>query len=213
MKKILIVLIAMVSMVAFVSMANAADIANSAHDFSTGGTGQGQSLNTSGEICNTCHVPHAPSNAADGPLWDHDVTTATFTPYADPQSTIDATDLSATVGPVSKLCLSCHDGTVSIDAFGGGAGSTTITGTALIGNDLSNDHPVSFSYTAAVATSDGELTSPLSVDEVTAGGLPLFQGTGQMECATCHNAHDGAATAFLRVPNVNSDLCKTCHVK
>ncbi len=213
MKKLIIVLVAIISMVALGSVANAADIAGSLHDFSGAFSGQGDNLNATGEICNTCHAPHAPSNAADGPLWDHSVTTATFTPYADPNGSIDATDITATVGPVSMLCLSCHDGSVAIDAFGGGAGTVSITGTALISNDLSNDHPVSFTYDAALATADGELTSPASLDEVVVGSIPLFEGTGQMECATCHNAHDGAATKFLRVDNAASALCKTCHVK
>ncbi len=214
MKRMFVVLLAMVFMVGFGGIAMAADIAGSLHDFSSGGAvGQGQGLNGTGEICNTCHAPHAPSNAADGPLWDHSVTAATFTPYADPSGSIDASDLTASIGAVSKLCLSCHDGSVAIDAFGGGAGTTSITGTALVSNDLSNDHPISFTYDTTLSTADGELTAPASVDEVTVGGLPLFEGTGQLECATCHNAHDGAATKFLRVANTSSALCKTCHVK
>jgi predicted CXXCH cytochrome family protein len=146
-------------------------------------------------------------------LWDHSVTAQTFTPYADPGGSIDASDLTASIGAVSKLCLSCHDGSVAIDAFGGGAGTTTISGAADVTNDLSNDHPISFTYDTTLATADGELTSPASVDEVTVSGLPLFEGTGQMECATCHNAHDGASTMFLRTANTNSDLCKECHTK
>ena len=212
MKRFSIVLLAMVFMVGFGGIAMSADIAGSKHDFSSGGTGLGATLNGTGEICNTCHAPHAPSNAADGPLWDHSVTAATFTPYADPSGSINATDLTASVGAVSKLCLSCHDGTVAMDAFGGGAGTTTITGAGLVSNDLSNDHPISFTYDSALATADGELTSPASVDEVSTG-IPLFEGTGQMECATCHNAHDGASTMFLRTANTNSLLCKACHIK
>ena len=214
MKRMLIVLLAMVFMVGFGGVAMSADIAGSLHDFSAGGAvGSGQGLNATGEICNTCHAPHAPSDASAGPLWDHTVTSATFTPYADPSGSIDATDMTATIGAVSKLCLSCHDGSVAIDAFGGGAGTASITGAGLVSNDLSNDHPISFTYDTTLATADGELTSPASVDEVTVGGLPLFEGTGQMECATCHNAHDGAATMFLRTANTSSTLCKACHTK
>jgi predicted CXXCH cytochrome family protein len=213
MKRLFVVLIAMVFMAGFGGIAMAADISGSLHDFSSGGAvGQGQGLNASGEICNTCHSPHSPSDATAGPLWDHSVTTEVFTPYADPGGSIDATDLTAAVGPVSKLCLSCHDGSIAIDAFGGGAGTVTITGTANVTNDLSNDHPISFTYDSALATADGELVTPVDLDEV-ATGIPLFQGTGQMECATCHNAHDGAATKFLRVANTNSDLCTSCHSK
>ncbi len=212
MKKLSIFLLAMVLITGFGGIIMAADISGSKHDFSPSGSGQGAGLN-SGGICNTCHGAHSPAEAGSGPLWGHEVTAQTFTPYADPGGTIDAGDLSATMGGVSKLCLSCHDGSVAIDAFGGGAGTVSITGTADVTNDLSDDHPISFTYDGALATADGELTIPISLNEVTVGGLPLFEGTGKMECATCHNVHDGAATMFLRVANTNSDLCTTCHNK
>ncbi len=40
---------------------------------------------------------------------------------------------------------------------------------------------------------------------------------GQLTCATCHSAHgvdsttDMGSTIFLRVPNINSSLCRQCH--
>ena len=192
MKRILIVLLAMVFMVGFAGMAIAADIAGSKHDFSSSGTGEGASENDTGEICNTCHAPHDPSNAGDGPLWDHAVTAASFTGYADVNDTIDALDINSTMGGVSKLCLSCHDGSVAIDSFGGVTGGTSITGVGLLSTDLSNDHPVSFTYDSTLAGLDTELTDPLAAAEVGTDNLPLFEGSQQMECATCHNAHDGA---------------------
>jgi predicted CXXCH cytochrome family protein len=214
MKKPSILILAIVLMVGFGGIAMSADITGSKHDFSSTGdvTGQGYNLNSLG-VCTTCHGAHSPSDAGSGPLWGHTVTTETFTPYADPGGSIDASDLTATIGSVSKLCLSCHDGSVAIDAFGGSSGTTSISGPADVTNDLSNDHPISFTYDTTLATADGELTSPASLDEVTVGGLPLFEGTGQMECATCHNVHDGAAAYFLRVANTTSDLCTTCHNK
>jgi predicted CXXCH cytochrome family protein len=213
MKRILIVLLAMVFMVGFAGMAIAADIAGSKHDFSATGSGEGQGENATGEICNTCHAPHNPSNASDGPLWDHVVTGSSFTGYADVNDTINATDINDTIGGVSKLCLSCHDGSVAIDSFGGVTGGTSITGVGLLSTDLSDDHPVSFTYDTTLANADTELTDPASAAQVGTDDLPLFEGTQQMECATCHNAHDGAATYFLRVANVGSALCKNCHIK
>src|SRR5512139_3263798 len=72
------------------------------------------------QICQPCHTPHnADSTAQGAPLWNHEVTTASFQPYASPT-------LDASVGQpsgVTKLCLSCHDGTVAIDSFAGQTGS------------------------------------------------------------------------------------------
>jgi predicted CXXCH cytochrome family protein len=212
MKRLFVVLIAVLFVAGSFGIAGAANIAGSKHDFSDTGTGQGANENTSGEICNTCHAPHSPSNASDGPLWDHAVTAVTnFTAYSDVNGSMDAS--LGQPGTVSKLCLSCHDGTVAIDSFGGATGNKSITGGALVDTDLSNDHPVGFTYDSSLATDDGELETP-SGGSVGTNSFPLFgSANDKMECATCHNAHDGAATYFLRLDNDASALCKNCHQK
>ncbi len=180
------------------SVASAA-ITGSKHDFSSLG------WNGGGEICAPCHTPHNANGATGAPLWNHSESTATFTLYS--STTLDAT-VAAPAG-VSKLCLSCHDGTVALDSFGGATGSTNISGTALVGTDLSNDHPVSFTYNTALATTDGGLKDPAT--DSTVNGL-LF--SGKMECASCHDVHNGASLAsLLRISNASSALCLTCHVK
>jgi predicted CXXCH cytochrome family protein len=187
-----------------------AQISGSAHDLSGGGL-------SGGEICNVCHTPHnADDTVSDAPLWDHEVTaTASFTLYS-------STTLDATVGQpsgVSKLCLSCHDGTVAVDAFGGAAGTTLIgavdTGSGDFGTDLSNDHPISFTYNTALSGTDGELFDP-SVDTTSLGGTiaadMLF--SDNMECASCHDVHNANGnTALLLIDNASSALCLTCHDK
>lgn len=197
----------------------AADIASSAHDFS----GDAWSGN---EICKPCHTPHnAKTGTSDlAPLWNHQVTAATFTVYA---NNANHNTLNATVGQpngTSKACLSCHDGSVALDAYGASStGTTTITGTALVGTDLSNDHPISFVYNAALVTSDGELATPTTTAPVTVGAttpqLPLFgaAGSATMECASCHDVHNkplaGTPPSLLLVDNAGSALCLKCHTK
>lgn len=187
-------------------------ISNSVHDFTvTGGFNEG------GEICMPCHTPHN-ALSADGadavPLWNHTVTTASFTPYA-------STTLNATVGTpsgVSKLCLSCHDGTVALDSFGGAGApaSGPITGDALVGADLSNDHPISFTYDAALVTADGGL-NPITDSSGISGGTTIEADmlfSGSVECASCHDVHDDAGIPkLLRKSNAASALCLTCHNK
>lgn len=181
-----------------------AQISNTDHDFS------GKSWNTGGEICQPCHVPHnADTSVSDAPLWNHAVTTQTFTKYA--SGTLDAT--IGTPSGTSKLCLSCHDGVTALDSFGGTTGTTTMSGNAAVGTDLSDDHPVSFTYNAALASTDGDLVSP-SGGSVGTLSLPLFGGsTDQLECATCHSVHDDANSKFLRADNAGSALCLNCHSK
>jgi len=191
-------------------------IVNSVHDFRTQGWGGGPT----GEICVVCHTPHNAISPQNGPLWNRALTTSTFTLYnttPPPGSDIDGTLFIQPSG-VSKLCLSCHDGTIAIDAFGGLAGTETmddINAAANIGDvvatvgDLSNDHPVAFTF----PTTDSEIVS--ASGGLVAGIMPLFgAGQDQMECASCHDVHaTNTYDQLLRVDNAGSGLCLTCHIK
>lgn len=187
----------------------AQSIAGSDHDFS------GKTWNNTGEICVVCHTPHNADNNVNGaPLWNHQVTTSTFSVYT--SSTFDAT--AGQPDGASKLCLSCHDGTVAIDNFGGKTtGTNFITGGKNFGTDLTNDHPVSFTYDAALATADGEIYDPTSTNSGLGGTISadLLIG-GKMECASCHDVHNTVAvngTKLLVKTNAGSALCLTCHAK
>ncbi len=182
-------------------------IVGSAHDFSN------ETWNATGEICVVCHTPHhADNSVSDAPLWNHEVTTATFTPYS--SGTLDAT-----VGQPngsSKLCLSCHDGTVAVDNFGGRTnGSEFVSGNDLIGTDLTDDHPVSFVYDATLASTDGGLNDPTTTNSGLGGTIDDDMLIGsQLQCASCHDVHNGSGVGHLLVKsNSNSDLCLTCHAK
>lgn len=181
-------------------------IAGSAHDFSTA------SWNSTGETCIVCHTPHNASAEPNAPLWDHQLTTSTFTLYTSPS-------LDAVIGQPSgssKLCLSCHDGTIALDNFGGTTtGTEFITGAFLIGTDLSNDHPISFTYDASLATSDGGLFDPTTA--LSGLGSTINNDlllAGQMQCSSCHDVHNaGGFDKLLVKSNAGSALCLTCHNK
>ncbi|WP_242132125.1 cytochrome c3 family protein [Aestuariivivens marinum] len=191
-------------------------ITGSAHDFKAEGW-------SGGEICKVCHTPHNALHSDQGaPLWDHLVTTETFTPYAD-TGTLDAT-VGVPTG-TSKLCLSCHDGVTNVDAFGGDAGtgniSTLFTGTtASLGVNLTTHHPISLTYNATLATTDGGLHNPTTTDSGITAQIDddMLFGTGndQLECASCHDVHNNgpSGVSFLLVKtNADSALCLTCHNK
>jgi len=182
-------------------------IAGSAHDFTT------KTWNASGEMCNVCHTPHNALAVTDAPLWDHTVTTATFTLYSSPS-------MDATVGQPtgsSKLCLSCHDGTVALDNYAGEtSGTTFISGVRNVGTDFSNDHPISFTYDATLATDDGDLFDP-AVKLSSLGGTvdEDMLLAGQVQCSSCHDVHRGGSSTgkLLVMSNAGSALCLTCHDK
>ena len=180
-----------------------ADIKGSAHDFSS------QSW-SGGQTCVVCHTPHNGKTSVV-PLWNRATTTSAFTLYSSPTFKAAAGQPSG----ASKACLSCHDGTVALDSFGGNNGTTFLAGRTLLANDLSNDHPISFPYDAALAASDGGLRNPATAPSGLGGTIRddlLFNGS--MECASCHDVHNSHNQPSLLVKsNAGSALCLTCHNK
>jgi len=182
-------------------------IVGSKHDFSN------ENWNNTGEICIVCHTPHnADASVQDAPLWNHQLTTATYTLYN--SGTFDAT--AGQPGGSSKLCLSCHDGTVAVDNFGSRTnGNDFVSGDKLIGTDLSNDHPVSFVYDASLATTDGGLFDPVTANSGLGGTIDQdLLISSKVQCASCHDVHNGSGLGkLLRISNSGSGLCLTCHNK
>lgn len=131
-------------------------------------------------------------------------------------------------GSVSRLCLSCHDGSVAVNAYGfsgntlsTGAGDTDILASGaqfLIGlmGDLSNHHPIGFDYDY-IALNDDEIADKGTTFGSTGVAIEDLLYAGNMECVTCHDVHnsknEAGAEKFLWISNDNSNFCLTCHLK
>ncbi|MHC5054712.1 MAG: cytochrome c3 family protein [Planctomycetota bacterium] len=184
-----------------------AGLAGSAHDLSH--------LSWSGGMaCLPCHTTRD-ANDVRTPLWNHERSAAPIIPYEGVTGSLDAT-IDAPGGGVSAACLSCHDGTVALDAFGGASGSAQrIDPTKRIGPDLSRDHPVGFVYDSSLAARDGELRDPATAESGLGGTIAEdMLVDGRMECSSCHDVHgrDGLPSLLLK-SNARSALCLTCHDK
>lgn len=188
---------------------SASNIEGSAHDFSA--------IDPNEQICIFCHTAHnADTTVVDAPLWNHQVTTRTYQLYNSP--TMNATTDQPT--GASRLCLSCHDGTVAVDSYGGRTGVIFLGGSLAIGADqLVNDHPISFTYDDGLASDDGELFPPSSTPSGLGSTIRedlLFND--RLECSSCHDVHNGASAevvddSLLLITQVGSQLCLTCHDK
>jgi predicted CXXCH cytochrome family protein len=209
------------------TMALAQSVVASKHDLSTLGGIADRSTNET-QVCIFCHTPHQKGMTAK-PLWNKTLSAqATYGTYTN--TTIDATDITDIGGGtgVSNLCMSCHDGTVAVNSLGNTSGVGTPTmgsGTELdatghirsareayLGTDLTNDHPINFTYDATLATNDGGLATPNSARWVDAAHtIPLYGA--KVQCASCHNPHDNQYGSFARVTNARSALCIKCHNK
>ena len=198
----------------FSSVGLAGTIVGSPHDF------RGYLWNQSGEICKPCHAPHH-TQPLPAPLWNHELSSETYTMYNKTFSPTLKAEVSSQPDGLSKICLSCHDGTVALENYGHMTNGTTFMyGDNLIGTDLTNDHPISFTYDTALATEDGELFDPSTKLSGIVGSTGtinkdmLFQG--RMECSSCHDVHNTRAvpgTKLLLKDNTGSALCLTCHDK
>lgn len=187
-----------------------AKIAGSAHDFS------GRSW-SGGEICIVCHTPHNANSTTGAPLWNRAVPDATS--YQIYQSPTLKTTLLAP-GPESIVCLSCHDGTLAVDSYGGGSGgSEYVTGSRLIGTDLRDDHPIGVEWKHQLQISNcGQChVPPISPVRPNKMLLPFFKTGGspaRVECASCHDPHNGGDNPkLLRKAIAGSELCFHCHGK
>lgn len=141
------------------------DIAASKHDFSARAWAES-------EVCKPCHTPHnAIATNLTGRLWAHELSTQTYTYHggsgtSDGSASVDAQTGTATqldMDQATRLCLSCHDGTVALDSFMGrngpsdgkfiGSDADHGDATSNLGTDLTNDHPVG--YKAAIKDGSG----------------------------------------------------------
>ncbi len=169
-------------------------IVGTAHDLSPAQDGS--------QACQFCHTPH--KALAGTPLWNHKLSNRIYEIYW--STSLDA-DVDQPTGS-SKLCLSCHDGTVALEAtISGGGGKTFMPpGSSNIGTDLSNDHPVSFVYSDDLSSKDPQIrqSSNLPVE------IQLDQ-YGELQCVTCHDPRDDMHGNFLVVSNLRSNLCIKCH--
>ena len=185
-------------------------VASSKHNLSVSGPGTVKATGEA-EICVFCHAPH--NTSPSGQLWNRRVG-ASYTPYT--SSTLKS--IPGQPNGASLLCLSCHDGTIALgevrnraSTIGMAGGVTTLpAGDTLLGTDLSDDHPVSFVYDAALRNLRGELADPATL--VMPNKVRLDAGS-RLQCTSCHDPHDDTNAKFLVLANTASALCNTCHVK
>jgi hypothetical protein len=198
------------SLLAFTARAG---VLGSPHDFSS------QSWNVvpadPASVCSACHTPHH-ADSSVVPLWSHATTASTFTMYNNANVTVANLQATVDAQPAgqSKACLSCHDGTVAINTYGGttrGVG-VTITNSANLGTDLTHSHPISLVYSPAIVGSgvnqDKWLYNPNTTpvltpasgnfipgNDMTVNGF-LLNGKNRLECTSCHDVHNQEGTPF-----------------
>lgn len=190
-------------------------------------------------ICVFCHAPHnARRENIPAPLWSHELPSVEkeYTMYK--SSTFDTLVNVKPTKPTgaSRLCLSCHDGSIALNRYSGQCSSGdsylisrcqelgAYSGPAIYmptdirptwnpnvggatGSDLFDDHPISFAYTATMAI-QGQLVHPASLPPQ----IRLEMGA-TLQCTSCHDPHNNEFGSFLVINNnqSGSPLCMACH--
>ncbi len=201
---------------------NGAGITNSPHDFSA----TIPTLN--GEICRICHSPHdhhvTAQNYLEGLLWNHTMSSATYTMYDNTMTGTQFLDGAVDAQPTgtAKMCLACHDGTVAVDSYENHAGGTYVLPTYAeipgfadgANRDLRGTHPISIVYDDVA---DGWL-KPVTAPMGGSGTIGDVLENNKVQCMSCHDVHDApieaiSGTPLLRVTDAGSAICLACHVK
>ena len=195
------------SLSVWAAVENPHSIVNSKHNLASSGTGTIRAANEA-DICVFCHAPH--TKGPQTPLWNHQMPATAYTPYR-------SSTLKAAVGQPtgsSKLCLSCHDGTVALGMVANRRnpvtmrnGAVTIPkGASRFDTDLSGHHPISFTYDSGLAVAKGELREPTTLRKDV-----KLDSSQQVQCTSCHDPHNDQNGKFLVRDNTASALCLECH--
>ncbi len=180
-------------------------IANTVHNLTAPRPGTKGERQTVG-MCLFCHIPHRA--AITLALWNRQAPATTYKIYE--SSTLKANVTQPTGS--SRLCLSCHDGILALSdvrMVTSGEHVTPmgpLTGGASLGIDLSADHPISFIYNSALATTAGDLADPIALPQT----APL-DNEKQLQCSSCHDPHEDRRPNFLRIDPRAGAGCIVCH--
>ena len=176
------------------------------HNLSASGPGPVRAMSEQ-RVCIFCHTPHG--GRTNAPLWNRRDTGAAYIPYDSP--TLKAQPGQPTGS--SKLCLSCHDGTIAMGDLVSESQAISMSGSqklstvhGLIGTDLRDDHPISFSYMDSFSQLGARLNPPGSWDP-----RVRLDAASEVQCTTCHNPHNDQFGKFMVMDNQESALCRACH--
>lgn len=186
---------------------------NTKHNLSASGQGAIKSP-TETRVCIFCHSSHNASK--EGPLWNHETTSPSkFTTYK--RSTMDGS--AEQPNGATKLCLSCHDGTIAVGAIRrvsrpvpmqqvGGNGEIPAGRKSNLGTDLSGTHPVSVKFQQNAAMTDKNLVWPPNDPENKVG----TDADGYVQCTSCHDPHKSRSDEYPFWKKTTFDeVCKACH--
>lgn len=207
-----------------ISFSAGAKVKDTKHNLSATGPGTIKAFDET-QICVFCHTPHNANPVY--PLWNHEITAVEdYVNYWSPTLKSYASEAEAPpIDGFSKLCLSCHDGTVAVGAIYTSPFDEIDMlirfippdSPGYLGTDLSGGHPISIIF-------DEQLVMQRNMDPnimhlnwpITDKDVRLYRTQGGMgiQCTSCHDPHGGKggpeAPPFWR-KSTYDEVCLVCH--
>ncbi len=174
--------------------------------------------------CSTCHTPINTDAEIAAPLWLNKEIPHEYEMYSNDNNS----NQHGFPSGETKLCLGCHDGTIAIEDKNLYTNFNKLNSSTNFGFPSHNDHPVSIIYNSSLALSKGNLADPSYEPSGLGGtiGEDLLEN-GKIVCTSCHAIHttmsgensfsnhfkntEKTFSVTLKIPNVESRLCLTCH--
>ncbi|MCA1933368.1 MAG: cytochrome c3 family protein [Calditerrivibrio sp.] len=165
--------------------------------------------------CAPCHKPHNAGNLI--PLWNesnvYDDGVA-YKAYVSPSNTLDGVQDSS-INPISKACMTCHDGMSETTGFTANYFSSFFMGRLDIDYSKAN-HPIGVEYGV-----DTNLNNNLLGNYVVGQTGTYKLVNNKVECITCHDPHKKGSTISGYTKDVKkllrstdySKFCEECHKK
>lgn len=207
--------------IAFPAPGQGRSVETTVHNLSTGGPGEIRSLDET-EVCRFCHVPHTP--VLREPLWGHALSEVARYRTARMRRSEASDDRAPQPDGSSRLCLSCHDGTVALGDLGRSSSQARMTGSQFltagrrghIGTDLSGGHPVSIRMPDGSGAEGGADMGLRSRELVESDQDVRLDGEGKVQCTSCHDPHSDVNFREGRVPHffvkaTVTEACLACH--
>lgn len=148
--------------------------------------------NNYGAICVYCHTPHGANKQIAAPLWNRTVNPGSYTIYDKP-TTLGLAGRMSLPGPSSLTCLSCHDGTISIDSI------LNMPGSGGYGNNELGQADTAFLDNWPAAGQPGSIGQHFTL------GPELGVGDVSTACALCHSTPNSTIPDY-RVFMLGTDL-------
>ena len=198
-------------------------VMNTVHNLSASGPGEVKSSEET-RICRFCHIPH--NAELPEALWSRALSKAQ---YIMPEISAEGGGRIPTPQPnvSSRLCLSCHDGTIALGDIAGQPGQIPMRGgqrlqegrPGFLGTDLSGSHPISFKLPEAQpgGRSPENDIGIKTLGVIRASDTVSLDDMDRMQCTTCHDPHDDSNYEAGKVPrfwvaSTVDEVCLACHV-